>query len=413
MNILLTGGTGYIGSHTAVALVESGHKVVLLDNLCNSQDSVLEKLHVITGQDVPFVRGDIRDTALLSNTLQKNSIDAVIHFAGLKAVGESVKDPIGYFDNNVGGTISLLRAMCASKVKTLVFSSSATVYGVPQYLPLDEGHPTHAINPYGRSKLHIEEILTDVMNSDPGWRIACLRYFNPVGAHSSGLIGEDPNDVPNNLMPYIARVASGKLPHLNVYGNDYATKDGTGVRDYIHVMDLAEGHIAALNFLKRRSELSFDRIDAATELRSDEIKNCPYVVNLGTGQGYSVLDMVQEFEFACGQSIPCNIISRRAGDIGTCYANVEKAFRDLQWSAQRTLKNMCASAWKFQINQNIKHDGTINIKADVSGSPDDPEFSKKLDKVFKSAEFQQYLYKAVTDQAQTSNGKTISLKVAK
>ena len=338
MNILLTGGIGYIGSHTAISLVEAGHKVVLFDNLCNSKISTLDKLRIIIGDNTQFIHGDINDTALLSDILQSHAIDAVVHCAGLKAVGESVQQPLRYFSNNVGGTISLLRAMQTSNARIVVFSSSATVYGTPQYLPIDENHPVQAINPYGRTKLCIEEILADVMISDPGWHVVCLRYFNPVGAHSSGLIGEDPHGTPNNLMPYIARVASGELPYVNVFGNDYPTPDGTGVRDYIHVMDLAEGHVAALNFLSRCCE------------QAEEIKNQPHVFNLGTGQGYSVLDMIRTFEISSGQSVPYKILHRRPGDVAICYAHVAKASRDLQWSAQRTLQSMCSSTWKFQKN---------------------------------------------------------------
>ena len=330
MNILLTGGAGYIGSHAAVVLTEAGHQVVILDNFCNSQRSVLERLAKILGKAVPCVEGDVRDTALIKKTLKDYQIDAVMHFAGLKAVGESVQNPIDYFDNNVGGTISLLQAMRATNIKTLVFSSSATVYGAPQYLPLDENHPTQATNPYGRSKLHIEEMLADVVASDASWYIACLRYFNPVGAHESGLIGEDPNGMPNNLMPYIAQVALGELPHLNVYGNDYDTPDGTGVRDYIHVMDLAEGHLAALSFIKQQSGLN--------------------IFNLGTGKGSSVLEMAKAFEEVSGKSIPLKVTARRNGDVATCYAKVDKANADLSWKATRTLQEMCASTWNSQKN---------------------------------------------------------------
>jgi UDP-glucose 4-epimerase len=329
--VLLTGGMGYIGSHTAVVLVEAGHEVVLYDNLCNSKVSVLGRLETITGKRLTFVEGDVRDTDKLEGSLKAYKIDAVIHFAGLKAVGESVEKPIDYYDNNVTGTISLLQAMRAVDVRTLVFSSSATVYGDPQYLPLDETHPTSATNPYGRSKLQIEEILADVANSDTSWRIACLRYFNPVGAHDSGLIGEDPNDTPNNLMPYIAQVATGKLPKLNVFGDDYDTKDGTGVRDYIHVMDLAEGHKAALGFLEQESGW--------------------HAINLGTGTGYSVLEMVKAFEAASKQAVPYHVAARRAGDIASCYAKADKAKQQLAWQATRTLEDMCASTWAFQSNQ--------------------------------------------------------------
>lgn len=328
MNILLTGGTGYIGSHTAVVLSQLGHKVVLFDNLSNSNETVLERLAQITNQLFPFVNGDVRDTNLLKNTLASHRIDAVIHFAGLKAVGESVAKPVDYYANNVQGTISLLQAMQAQHIKTLVFSSSATVYGQPQYLPLDESHPTSATNPYGRSKLHIEEILYDLATSDPEWRIACLRYFNPVGAHESGLIGENPNGVPNNLMPYIAQVAAGLRTELSIFGNDYPTPDGTGVRDYIHVMDLAEGHAAALTFLTQTAGW--------------------HAINLGTGKGYSVLEMVQAFEKASGHQVPCQIVARRAGDVAACYADPKKASELLNWGVTRTLNDMCASTWRFQ-----------------------------------------------------------------
>jgi UDP-glucose 4-epimerase len=326
--VLLTGGMGYIGSHTAVVLAEAGHEVVLYDNLCNSKVSVLDRLESIIGKRLAFIEGDVRDTDKVEGVLKTHKIDAVIHFAGLKAVGESVEKPIDYYDNNVTGTISLLKAMRAADVKTLVFSSSATVYGDPQYLPLDEAHPTSATNPYGRSKLQIEEILADIAKSDTIWSIACLRYFNPVGAHDSGLIGEDPSDVPNNLMPYIAQVAGGKLPKLNVFGDDYDTKDGTGVRDYIHVMDIAEGHKAALDFLEHETGW--------------------HAINLGTGTGYSVLEMVKVFEAASGQSVPYQIAPRRAGDISSCYAKANKAKQKLGWQAARTLEDMCASAWNFQ-----------------------------------------------------------------
>lgn len=328
MNVLLTGGMGYIGSHSAVVLSELGHQVVLYDNLSNSRDTVHGKLERITGQRIPFVKGDVRDTELLKNTLATHCIDAVVHFAGLKAVGESVEKPVDYYANNVQGTISLLHAMQSVQVSTLVFSSSATVYGAPKYLPLDENHPTRAANPYGRSKLHIEEMLKDVAASAPDWRIVCLRYFNPVGAHASGLIGENPNGVPNNLMPYIAQVAAGQRTVLNVFGGDYLTEDGTGVRDYIHVMDLAEGHASALNFLYQTPGW--------------------HAINLGAGQGFSVLDMVRAFEKASGRHVPYNIIARRAGDVAVCYADPRKASALLKWRATRTLDNMCSSTWHFQ-----------------------------------------------------------------
>jgi UDP-glucose 4-epimerase len=310
-----------------VVLADAGYAVTLYDNFSNSSRSVIDKLHTITGKRPNLVEGDVRDTAALERTLREHDIEAVIHFAGLKAVGESVEKPIEYFDHNVGGTLSLLKAMRSTATHNLVFSSSATVYGEPQYLPIDESHPTSATNPYGRTKLHIEELLADVARSDPAQRILCLRYFNPVGAHESGLIGEDPNDIPNNLMPYIARVASGRLPHLNVFGDDYETPDGTGVRDYIHVMDLAEGHLAGLKHLQQSTGWQ--------------------AINLGTGKGFSVLEMVDAFEQACGRRIPYRITGRRAGDIATCYAKADKAGHELGWEARRTLEEMCTSAWRF------------------------------------------------------------------
>lgn len=328
--ILLTGGTGFIGSHTAVTLTEADFEVVLYDNLSNSKHSVLDRLQTITGVQLPFIEGDVRDTTRLERTLNDHNVDAVIHFAGLKAVGESIEKPIDYYENNITGTISLIKAMCASRARTLVFSSSATVYGDPEYLPIDEQHPTSAINPYGRSKLQIEEILSDVAKSDPNWHIACLRYFNPVGAHDSGLIGENPKDIPNNLMPYIACVASGSLPHLNVYGNDYDTPDGTGVRDYIHVMDLAQGHTSALHYLKKQKG--------------------SHLFNLGTGKGYSVLEMIKAFEQVSGKSIPYQFSARRLGDVAACYAKVDKAGIEMGWKATQTLQDMCASTWAFQKN---------------------------------------------------------------
>lgn len=329
--LLITGGAGYIGSHSAVVLSTIGHQVVLYDNLSNSSRAVLENLALIVGQQMSFVKGDVRNTELLASTLASYSIDAVIHLAGLKAVGESVEKPVEYYANNIQGAISLLQAMQSVQLKTLVFSSSATVYGEPKYLPLDENHPTGATNPYGRSKLHIEEMLNDVAASDPDWRIACLRYFNPVGAHDSGLIGENPNGVPNNLMPYISEVATGRRPCLSVFGGDYPTGDGTGVRDYIHVMDLAEGHAAALSFLSQTRGW--------------------HAINLGTGQGYSVLDMVRAFENASGCQVPYQIAARRAGDVAACYANPDKASECLNWRAVRGLDDMCASTWHFQQSQ--------------------------------------------------------------
>ena len=338
MKILLTGGTGYIGSHVAVALVSAGHDVVCFDNLANSDADVIDRLEAITGAVIPLVVGDIRDGEAVRHAITSHSVDAVIHFAGLKAVGESVAEPISYYDNNVRGTLSLVEAMADCGVKTLVFSSSATVYGEPRYLPLDENHPTSATNPYGRTKLMIEEMLTDIAAADPEWRIATLRYFNPVGAHDSGLIGENPNGIPNNLMPFISRVAAGRLGELSVFGNDYDTPDGTGVRDYIHVVDLADGHVAAL-----------DTIFSADPGLS--------IWNLGTGQGYSVLDMVQTFERVNNVRIPYRIAPRRDGDVASCFASPERAAQELGWTAQRDLDAMCASSWGFERTLAMRNSG--------------------------------------------------------
>lgn len=327
MKLLLTGGTGYIGSHAAVAFAAAGHDVVLYDNLSNSRADVVERVSTITGKTTPFVQGDLRNTTLLTQTLQAHGVEAVVHFAGLKAVGDSVADPVTYYAHNVQGSISLLQAMQANGIKQLIFSSSATVYGEPQYLPFDEVHPTQPTNPYGRTKLQIEDILRDLCASDPAWRVACLRYFNPVGAHPSGLIGEDPQGVPNNLMPFVAQVASGQRPFLRIFGNDYPTPDGTGVRDYIHVMDLVEGHAAALNFLKKEAGW--------------------HAINLGTGQGLSVLQLVTAFEQASGQAIPREIAPRRAGDLASYYATAAKVQALLGWQADRSLADMCASTWQF------------------------------------------------------------------
>lgn len=329
MKILLTGGAGYIGSHVATALVSSGHDVVCFDNLSNSDATVMDRLEAITGTAIPLIEGDIRDRDAMRYVLKEYGAEAVIHFAGLKAVGESVAEPIKYYDNNVRGTLTLLEAMADCDVHTLVFSSSATVYGQPQYLPLDENHPTSATNPYGRTKLMIEEMLRDVAAADPKWRIAILRYFNPVGAHDSGLIGENPNGIPNNLMPFISRVAAGRLAELSVFGDDYDTPDGTGVRDYIHVVDLAEGHVAALEAVAKSGQ--------------------PISTwNLGTGQGYSVLEMVEAFERINDVSIPYRIAPRRDGDVASCFASPERAARELGWKANRDLDAMCASSWRFE-----------------------------------------------------------------
>lgn len=329
--VLLTGGLGYIGSHTAVVLSDAGYTPVLLDNLSNSSRDVHHAIEMITGRSLPFVESDVRDTQRVSTTLMEHQISAVIHFAGLKAVGESVTHPIAYFDNNVCGTISLLHAMRNAGVGTLVFSSSATVYGDPDVCPIDESHPTRVTNPYGRTKLHVEQMLNDIAAiPDPAlpWRVVCLRYFNPVGAHPGGLIGEAPHGLPNNLMPYVAQVAAGRLDRLNVFGNDYSTRDGTGVRDYIHVMDLAYGHEAALRFLSTNTGW--------------------HAFNLGTGTGYSVLEMVKAFEQASGRCVPYKITSRRPGDVASCYADPQKAKRLLGWEAKLNLADMCETTWRFQ-----------------------------------------------------------------
>jgi len=326
--ILVTGGTGYIGSHTAVQLINAGYKVVILDNLCNSKRDVINRLETITGVRPEFVVGDIRDRQLLRSVFNNHSISAVIHFAGLKAVGESVAMPLAYYDNNVSGSIVLFEEMARAGVKTLVFSSSATVYGDPASVPITEDFPLGATNPYGQSKLMVEHILRDLHQSDPSFKIALLRYFNPVGAHESGLIGEDPSGIPNNLMPFIAQVAVGKRARLQVFGNDYPTPDGTGVRDYIHVDDLAQGHLAAINALTQHPGL--------------------ITVNLGTGQGYSVLDMIQAFEKASGKTIAYDIVARRPGDIAACYADPTRAKTLLGWQAQHGIDRMCADAWRWQ-----------------------------------------------------------------
>ncbi|GAB6050666.1 UDP-glucose 4-epimerase GalE [Hydrogenophilus islandicus] len=331
MRILVTGGAGYIGSHTVVVLLEAGFEVVVFDNFSNSHPEALRRVEQITGRRVTVIEGDVRDRAALDAAFARYPSDAVIHFAGKKAVGESVAKPLLYYDHNVVGSLRLLEAMAAAGVKCLVFSSSATVYGEPQQLPLTETHPLSATNPYGRTKLIIEEMLRDTFRADPTWRIAILRYFNPVGAHPSGLIGEDPNDIPNNLMPFITQVAVGKLPKLRIFGNDYPTPDGTGVRDYLHVMDLAEGHLAALRAL----------------LAPDAPPRCE-AFNLGTGRGVSVLEMVRAFEAASGRRIPYEIAPRRPGDVAACWADPSKAHTELGWRASRTLAEMCRDAWRWQ-----------------------------------------------------------------
>lgn len=330
VRVLVTGGAGYIGSHTCVELLAAGHEVTVYDNLCNSSPTALERVQSIAKRPLSFVCGDIRDTAALESALRRANAEAVIHFAGLKAVGESAEKPIEYYDNNVSGTVSLLKAMTAVGLWRLVFSSSATVYGDPQALPLVESHPLSATNPYGRSKLMIEEMLRDIASSQPRWRMALLRYFNPVGAHPSGSIGEDPRGVPNNLLPFVAQVAVGRREFLNVWGNDYDTPDGTGVRDYIHVVDLACGHLRALDALDRHTGA--------------------LAINLGTGRGYSVLDVVRAFERASGKAIAFKIAPRRQGDVAACYANPDYAHALLGWRAQFDLNTMCADAWRWQSN---------------------------------------------------------------
>ena len=328
MTILVTGGAGYIGSHTAVELLEAGHDVVVADNLCNASEESVARVEQIAGKKVRFYKTDVRDAAALEQIFAENAIDWVIHFAGLKAVGESVAKPLEYYDNNLGPTLTLLEVMRESGVKKIVFASSATVYGTPEKLPLDENCRTGGTtNPYGTSKYMQEQILRDLYVSDPGWTIALLRYFNPVGAHASGLIGEDPKGIPNNLTPYIAKVAIGELPEIGVFGDDYPTPDGTGVRDYIHVVDLAKGHVAAIHALEEPGV---------------------YTYNLGTGIGYSVLDVIHAFERACGRKLPYTVKPRRAGDIAACYADAGKAKRELHWQAQRGLDDMCASLWNWQ-----------------------------------------------------------------
>ena len=326
--LLVTGGAGYIGSHTCVELLQAGYGVVVADNLCNSRREVFGRIERIAGRAVTFHECDVRDAAALRGIFREYAIDAVLHFAGLKAVGESVDRPIEYYDNNVGGTLALCRAMAEAGVRRLVFSSSATVYGDPDAVPVREDHPLRPTNPYGHSKAMIEAILQDLFRSDPAWKIALLRYFNPVGAHESGLIGEDPGGVPNNLLPFIAQVAVGRREALNVYGNDYPTPDGTGVRDYIHVVDLARGHLAALEKLATTSEV--------------------LSVNLGTGRGYSVLEMVEAFRRASGRDIPYRIVARRPGDVAACYADPALAARLLGWRAERGLERICRDAWRWQ-----------------------------------------------------------------
>ncbi len=335
--ILVTGGAGYIGSHTVVELLSAGHDLLILDNFSNSSPRVLERIEQIAGKRPAVIEGDIRDAALLSKLFAAYDISAVVHFAGLKAVGESVEQPMRYYDNNVVGSLRLFEAMDNAGVHRLVFSSSATVYGDPHAVPIDENFPLQATNPYGRSKLHIEEMLRDIGRADPRWRVALLRYFNPVGAHASGLIGEDPQGIPNNLMPFVAQVAVGRRAELSVFGSDYATPDGTGVRDYIHVVDLARGHLAALSALDKQEGV--------------------FPVNLGTGRGYSVLEVVAAFEKACGRKIEYRLVDRRPGDVASCYADPKRACQLLGWSAERDIDTMCADAWRWQSANPLGYNG--------------------------------------------------------
>lgn len=331
MAILVTGGAGYIGSHTCVELLNAGYEVVVLDNLCNSSEKSLERVKQITGKDVTFYKGDILDRDVLKKVFEKEKIQGCIHFAGLKAVGESVAKPWEYYNNNITGTLTLVDEMRKAGCKNIIFSSSATVYGDPAQIPITEECPKGTCtNPYGWSKSMLEQILSDMQKADPEWNVILLRYFNPIGAHKSGLIGENPNGIPNNLMPYITQVAVGKLKELGVFGNDYDTPDGTGVRDYIHVVDLAVGHVKALNKIKENVGLG--------------------IYNLGTGTGYSVLDIVKNFEEATGVEIPYVIKDRRPGDIATCYSDAAKAKRELGWEAQFGIREMCADSWNWQKN---------------------------------------------------------------
>lgn len=325
--ILVTGGAGYIGSHTVLELLNAGYEAEVADNLCNSSAESLKRVEKLAGKPVPFHLADVRDAAALDKIFGAGKFDAVIHFAGLKAVGESCENPLGYYDCNVRGTLTLLESMKKAGVKTIVFSSSATVYGNPEKLPLTEDCKLSALNPYGATKLMSERILSDLYSSDNSWNVIILRYFNPVGAHESGLIGEDPKGVPNNLMPYIAQVAAGKREKVRVFGGDYPTPDGTGVRDYIHVCDLAKGHLCALEGYK---------------------KSGVHICNLGTGRGYSVLEMIAAYSRACGKPVPYDIVARRAGDSAACYASADKALKDLGWKAERGIDEMCASTFKWQ-----------------------------------------------------------------
>ena len=334
MTILVTGGAGYIGSHTCIELLNQGHKVVVVDNLVNSHSESLQRVEELTGKNIPFYAVDLSNEAEITKVFSEHSIEAVIHFAGLKSVNESIENPELYYQNNVKGSSILFEAMKESGVAKIVFSSSATVYGIPEYLPIDEAHPTKPINPYGLTKLDIENILLDLSISNPNWKIISLRYFNPVGAHPSGEIGEDPNGIPNNLMPYISKVASKELSKLKIFGDSYNTIDGTGVRDYIHVMDLADGHLAALKYINNQSA-------------------CLETLNLGTGNGYSVIQILSAFEKANNIKIPYEICDPRPGDVDSCYAEIAKSINLLDWSPKRGIMEMCKSAWDYESKKKI------------------------------------------------------------
>ena len=327
MNILLTGGAGYIGSHVAISLLQAGHTPIIFDNFCNSSPAVSDQLNELAGKPIKIVRGDVRDADQLRALLASEAVEAVVHLAGLKAVSESVADPLTYYSNNVAGTLALLGAMEATGVRRIVFSSSATVYGEPQYLPIDEKHPKQAVNPYGQTKLICEQLMTDLAAADGRWQVSLLRYFNPVGAHESGLIGEDPAGIPNNLMPLVLRVAGGEQDRLQVFGNDYPTDDGTAVRDYIHVVDLADGHVAALDALGRAEGAQ--------------------AFNLGTGRGTTVLELLGTFERATGAAVPYSIAARRPGDVAMLYASAEEAQKKLNWTAKRNIEEMCVDSWRY------------------------------------------------------------------
>ncbi|MFP7200018.1 UDP-glucose 4-epimerase GalE [Lysinibacillus halotolerans] len=336
MAILVTGGAGYIGSHAAVELLGHGYEIVIVDNLSNSHIEAVNRIKELSGKEFPFYQIDLMDRASLDEVFKKHQFEAVMHFAGLKAVGESVQIPLKYYQNNITGTLNLVEVMAENDVKKLVFSSSATVYGYPETVPIDESFPLSVTNPYGRTKLMVEDILRDLHQSDSTWKIALLRYFNPIGAHVSGRIGESPVGIPNNLMPYITQVAIGRREKLNVYGNDYNTSDGTGVRDYIHVVDLVLGHIKALEYLDKNDGIE--------------------TFNLGTGTGYSVLELVHAFEAATGKDIPYEIVDRRAGDVAICYANPAKAEKLLGWKAEKTLQQMCEDSWRWQVNNPVGYE---------------------------------------------------------